>query len=194
MVNKTPFKLYTKQIHMKISQDKLDDILFDLNNKEKTERITETYDLSLSDLDYLSELREGALNYLNKKTKGIMQISNIDSDSLTAYVDKLNTKRYRRARIGSSLFGVLYGFGLSAVYISFGATIPETIEQQALFVCLPGFGTYIGALAFYEKPEYLELEVTEEDWNKEVGKSRDIDQTDLLDNLPSIDELLDLDL
>jgi hypothetical protein len=180
---------------MKISQDKLDDILFDLNNKEKTERIIETYDLSLSELDYLSELRDRALNYLNKKTKGIMQISNIDSDSLTSYVDKLNTKRYRRTRIGQSLFGVLYGFGLSAAYISFGATIPETIEQQVLFVCLPGFSTYIGAMAFYEKPEFLELEVTEEDWSKEVGKSQSIDQTSLVSKeLPSIEDLLDLDL
>ncbi len=179
---------------MKISQDKLDDILFDLNNQEKTERIIETYDLSLSDLDYLSELRDGALKYLNKKTRGVMQINNIDSDSLTSYVDKLNTKKYRRARIGSSLFGVLYGVGLTAAYVSLGLTVPETIERQALFACLPGVSTYIGAMAFYEPPEFLELEVTEEDWSKDVGKSRDIDQTELLDNLPSIDELFDLDL
>jgi hypothetical protein len=179
---------------MKISQGKLDDILFDLNNKEKTERIIETYDLSLSDLDYLSELRDGALKYLNKKTKGVMQINNIDSDSLTSYVDKLNTKRHRRARIVSSLFGVVYSVGLTAAYVSLGATVPETIEKQALFVALPAFNTYIGAMAFYEPPELLDLEVTEEDWSKEIGKSRDIDQTELLDNLPSIDDLFDLDL
>ena len=180
---------------MKISQDKLDDILFDLNNQEKTERIIETYDLFMPDLEYLSELREGAIKYLNKKTKGVMQISSIDSDSLTSYVDKLNTKRYRRAKFGASIFGVLYGFGLTAAYISLGATVPETIEKQVLFVCLPGFSTYIGGMAFYEPPEFLELEVTEEDWSKEDGKSRSMDQTGLVSKeLPSIDDLFDLDL
>lgn len=180
---------------MKISQDKLDDVLFDLNNQEKTERIIETYDLSMPDLEYLSELRDGAIKYLNKKTKGVMQISSIDSDSLVSYVDKMNVKRNRRARIGASIFGVMYGVGLTAGYIAMGATVPETIEKQALFACLPGFSTYIGGVAFYELPEFLELEVTEEDWSKDVGKSRSMDHTRLVSKeLPSVEDLLDFDL